>query len=118
MKGKIVLLPFPFDDFSATKVRPALCLTDAIGPHEHVVVAFISSKLPAEPEKLNLIMRQEDNEFTATGLRVDSVLKINRMVTITAKLLLRELGTVSGKYLQGIDKRLSDLFQINSTPNT
>ncbi len=28
MRGKIVLLPFPFDDFSATKVRPALCLTD------------------------------------------------------------------------------------------
>ncbi len=50
MRGKIVLLPFPFDDFSATKVRPALCLTDGIGSHGHVVVAFISSKLPAQPE--------------------------------------------------------------------
>ncbi len=50
MRGKIVLLPFPFDDFSATKVRPALCLTDEIGPHGQVVVAFISSKLPALPE--------------------------------------------------------------------
>ena len=26
MKYKIVLVPFPFDDFSGTKVRPALCL--------------------------------------------------------------------------------------------
>ena len=31
LKGKIVLVPFPFDDLSATKVRPAVCLTDSIG---------------------------------------------------------------------------------------
>lgn len=116
MRGKIVLLPFPFDDFSATKVRPALCLTDAIGSHDHVVVAFISSKIPTQSEKMDLIMRKEDKEFPETGLRVDSVLKINKMVTVTAKLMLRELGIVSGKYLFGIDERLCDLFQI-SLPN-
>lgn len=53
-------------------------------------------------------MRQEDKEFPATGLRVYSVLKINRMVTVTAKLMLRELGTVSGKYLLGIDESLCE----------
>jgi hypothetical protein len=26
MKGKVVLVPFPFDDLSTTKVRPAVCL--------------------------------------------------------------------------------------------
>ncbi len=39
-KGKIVLVPFPFDDLTSEKVRPALCLTDLIGPHRHVIVAF------------------------------------------------------------------------------
>ena len=112
MRGKIVLLPFPFDNLSAAKVRPALCLTDVIGPHHHVVVAFISSKLPVQHEKFDVIMRQEDKEFPATGLRVDSVLKINRMVAVTAKLMLRELGIVSGKYVPAIDVRLCDLFQI------
>jgi mRNA interferase MazF len=43
MRGKIVL--FSFDDFLVTKVRPALCLTDAIVPDNHVVVVFIGSKL-------------------------------------------------------------------------
>lgn len=43
-KGKVVLLPFPFDDLSATKVRPVVCLTDPIGPHHHVIVAFITSR--------------------------------------------------------------------------
>jgi mRNA interferase MazF len=36
-KGKIVLVPFPFDVLTADKVRPALCLTDAIGSHHHVI---------------------------------------------------------------------------------
>ncbi len=27
-KGKVVLVPFPFDDLSSTKVRPAVCLTE------------------------------------------------------------------------------------------
>ncbi len=26
-RGKVVLVPFPFDDFSGTKLRPAVCLT-------------------------------------------------------------------------------------------
>ena len=30
-RGKVVLLPFPFDDLSAAKVRPAVCLTHPIG---------------------------------------------------------------------------------------
>jgi hypothetical protein len=33
MKYKVVLVPFPFDDLSSSKVRPAVCLTDPIGPH-------------------------------------------------------------------------------------
>ena len=41
--GKVVLVAFPFDDLSGSKVRPAVCLTDPIGPHRHVVLAFVSS---------------------------------------------------------------------------
>jgi mRNA interferase MazF len=40
----VVLVPFPFDDLSAAKLRPAVCLTEPIGPNRHVVVAFITSR--------------------------------------------------------------------------
>jgi mRNA interferase MazF len=46
IKHSVVLVPFPFDDFSATKVRPALCLTGEIGRFGHVIIAFISSRMP------------------------------------------------------------------------
>jgi NAD(P)-dependent dehydrogenase (short-subunit alcohol dehydrogenase family) len=41
-KGEVVLVLFPFDDLSATKVRPAVCLTEPIGRHQHVMLALIS----------------------------------------------------------------------------
>ena len=41
VKGKGVLLPFPFDDFSSLKVRPAVCLTDPVGQHpKNPTIAF------------------------------------------------------------------------------
>jgi hypothetical protein len=52
-KGKVVLVPFPFDDLSASKVRPAVCLSDPIGPHKHVILAFITSRLPIELLRTN-----------------------------------------------------------------
>jgi mRNA interferase MazF len=55
MRFKIVLMPFPFDDLSSSKVRPAVCLTDPIGEHEHVVLAFITSRVPAEPLTSDLV---------------------------------------------------------------
>lgn len=42
MKGKIVLIPFPFTDLTSAKLRPALVL---IAGEKDCVVAFISSRM-------------------------------------------------------------------------
>ncbi len=51
-KGKVVLVPFPFDDLSATKVRPAVCLTNQIGQYNHIILALITSTIPTERQNL------------------------------------------------------------------
>ncbi len=58
MKGKVVLVPFPFDDLSTTKVRPAVCLTDPVGPHRHVIMAFISSRMSIDQLETDLILKE------------------------------------------------------------
>lgn len=86
-KGKIVLVPFPFDDFSGSKVRPAICLTNEIGTYEHVIIAFISSQIPVRSEASVLLINKSDNDFHQTGLSVTSVIKLHRLVTIPKSLI-------------------------------
>ena len=82
-KGKIVLLPFPFDDLSMSKVRPALCLTDPIGLHRHVVVAFITSQIPSDLLDTDIQLDPGHPDFYATGLRAPSTVRLHRMMTVT-----------------------------------
>ena len=112
IKGKVVLVPFPFDDLSAIKVRPAVCLTDPIGPHRHVILAFISSQVPSTPSPTDLVLDPKDTGFDGTGLRVASVLRLHRMMTVTTALIRRELGQLSADAQLQVAQRLIQLFQL------
>ena len=111
-KHKIVLVPFPFDDLSSSKVRPAVCLTDAIGAHKHVILAFITSRVPEEPLPTDFIIAESAPEFLTTGLRVSSTLQLHRMITVTTEIILRELGKLPAGMQTEVEKRLKLLFGI------
>jgi mRNA interferase MazF len=74
IKHKVVLVPFPFDDLSSSKVRPAVCLTDPVGPHNHIILAFITSRITDSPLETDLVIDSGDPDFASTGLRVASTL--------------------------------------------
>jgi mRNA interferase MazF len=110
MKHKVVLVAFPFDDLSGSKVRPAVCLTDAIGPHRHVVLAFVTSRVPPEPLETDLVIDTEDPDFALTGLHVSSALQLHRLLTANAGLIQRELGELSPAFQAKLAERLRRLF--------
>ncbi len=110
IKGKIFLVPFPFDDLSSTKVRPAIALTEPIGAFRHVIVAFISSKVPDELLESDLIIQQSEKDFGKTGLRVDSVIRVHRLTTVTTALFRRELGQLPPALQSALEARVKKLF--------
>jgi mRNA interferase MazF len=112
MKYRIVLVPFPFDDLSATKVRPAVCLTDAIGRHDHIILAFITSRVPSSPLGTDLVIDSRDPEFALTGLRVSSTVQLHRLMTVTPLILRRELGVLSPTLQTHVKERLTKLFDL------
>jgi mRNA interferase MazF len=111
-KHKIVLVSFPFDDLSASKVRPAVCLTDPIGQHRHVVFAFITSRVPAQALDTDLVLSATEKDFSNTGLRVSSTIQLYRLMTSTTTLIQRELGILSPRMQSDVNLRLRKLFDL------
>jgi len=54
-KGEVV--PFPF---RPRRRAPAVCLTDPFGRYRHVVLAFVTGRLPLESAATDVILREED----------------------------------------------------------
>jgi mRNA interferase MazF len=104
------LVPFPFDDLTQNKVRPAVCLTDPIGPHRHVIVAFITSRVTLNLLASDLLIESGGQEFAATGLRTTSVLRLHRLITLSTAIIDRELGYLPKLLEQEVESRLRDLF--------
>jgi mRNA interferase MazF len=112
MKYKVVLVPFPFDDLTAKKVRPAVCLTDEIKPHRHIVLAFITSQVAPRPSPTDFVIDQADTDFAVTGLKVSSTVRLHRLMTVAKSIILRELGELSPRQQTAINNRLRKLFNL------
>ncbi len=110
MKYKIVLVPFPFDDLSQTKVRPAICLTNSIGKYHHVVISFITSQITKATEETDIKITNLQN----TGLKVNSAIKLHRIVTISTDLIKRELGNLPSSYHKSVNDKLKELFDLKN----
>ncbi len=112
IKNSIVLVPFPFDDFSVLKLRPALCLTSEIGEQNHIIIAFISSHIPTDIIASDYIMEKENYLTKGSGLLVDSVIRLHKLVTIPKSLIKRRLGILHPVIAKELNQKLADLFEI------
>jgi mRNA interferase MazF len=109
MKGKIVLLPFPFTDLKTTKRRPALVILER--PND-VVVAFISSTIPKQKEQFQIIINKEDKDFFLTGLKVSSAIYLDKIATISKNLIIGELGQIGKVLKHKINKKMKIIYHL------
>lgn len=108
MKGKIVLIPFPYTDLTGSKPRPALVLAEA---PEDVVVAFISSRVSHLTDSC-LLIDESYPDYEATGLKTASVLRLDKVATIARSLLIGEIGEVTGSIKADVNKKLAKIFRL------
>jgi mRNA interferase MazF len=104
-KGDIILVPFPFTDLSGSKLRPALVLVEE---GDDVTAAFISTILKERFKSDYFVMMNEKN-----CLRKDSLIKLNKLATLSIDLIKGKIGELSIDDLKEIDKKLLDLFKLN-----
>ena len=106
-RGDVILVPFPFTDLTSTKVRPAVIIS-ADPQTEDVMIAFLSSVVPSSLTKFDFLLRSQNPDFKLTGLKKDSVIKMNKILTISSTLILRRLGHMGPSVRTELDVLLID----------
>ncbi len=78
--------------------------------HEDVIVAFISSRIPAELHDIHVLLTREMPAFGLSGLKRDSVIQLNKLATIDKSLIEGEFGGIDSELDKKIRKALVNLF--------
>lgn len=104
-KGDIVLVPFPFTDLTNTKIRPAIILSSK---QDDITICFVTSLI---------ILKDEDDIFVEksdlNGLKLDSIIKINKIATIDKDLIEGKIGVLENHHIDKINERLIKYFDLD-----
>jgi mRNA interferase MazF len=73
---------------------------------DDVIVAFISSKIPPRPSGIDIIIERKNKEFPNTGLKVPSVIKLDKVATIMKDLIVGEIGFVGKELRKEINEKI------------
>jgi len=104
--GDIVLIPFPFAEFTKRKVRPAAVICETKDVYKDLVLCAISSVVQSKFSE-NEILLSVDKE---NGLRKNSVLKVDRIVTAKKQDIIARIGKLNNSDLKQFKEKFINLI--------
>ena len=102
--GDVVLVAFPYADFSAFKIRPALVVGKA--EFNNLVTCQITSK--ANTSKIAI--KLTDKDFISGGLKVDSYIRPDKLFTIEQNVIQANAGTLKDNKTDQIRTSIRTMF--------
>ena len=107
--GDVLLVPFPFSDLSATKVRPALVVSSALyhATEPDLVLAAITSKISSTLSPLDYNLA----DWQAAGLRYPSAFK-PVLFTLDPARVLHRVGALAPTDQAQVDERLRRALEL------
>jgi mRNA interferase MazF len=111
-QGDVVLVPFPFADLTGRKVRPGIIVSaDPQAPE--LILAFITSVLTNHsPRGAEVELLRSNPEFRVTGLKADSLIRVDKLVTLSSTVVSRRLGKVGANTRNAIAAKLRRAFNL------
>jgi mRNA interferase MazF len=109
-RGDVVLVPFPYvTDFRKAKTRPALVIQNDIGNRfgSTVIVALISSSMPEKQYPMHCRITYPSPAAKAAGLKTQSVVKMETIITLPKRAILRRLGALPREALRQAEEALA-----------
>ncbi len=110
--GEIYLAHFPFGGSPGMKLRPVLLLTGQIGSVPEVLVAYLSSVIPADMLPTDMIVDPTRPEFAGTNLKKNSVVRLHKLATLHVSSLVRFLGILDASPMADVAAKLRVLLNL------
>jgi mRNA interferase MazF len=109
-RGSIIFIPFPFGEQQVWKNRHALVVSGKLSSG-NIIVAFITSQLSKQTQN-DIMLHNEENWFTLTGLKVSSLVKCEKLLTVEKSVIIGEFGTVPREILLMLDEKLKNILEL------
>lgn len=110
---KIVAIQFPFlGDSKLSKPRPALALTEPIGKHKHILVAFMTTQIESIDE-YTLVVDQGFPGFNKTGLKYTTAIVLHKLYTCERESVKKEVGILPEELTAEVHDKLKQLFKLD-----
>lgn len=91
-EGDVVLTPLPEAD-GQVKNRPAVVLR-TMPPHGDLLVCGVSTQLRHEVVGFDEIVNEKDADFTASGLKAASLIRLGFLAVLPVSSLLGSIGVI------------------------
>ena len=106
--GQLVIFRFPQTDLEEGKLRPALLLGKLPGEYDDWLICMISSQTRHYVSEFDEIVQETDHDFATNGIKVASVIRVERQAVVSGEILLGAIGQISPERLERIKKHLSE----------
>ncbi len=101
------MIPFPYAELTNVKVRPAVVITETFDKYKDIVVSAISSVVPFQLTKREILLKPDESN----NLRVESIIKTDRIVTLKRTDIITKLGELQKKELLLFKKTLQEMVE-------
>ena len=104
VKGDVVVLPFPYTDFSSVKKRPAIVIATLKG--NNVILAQITTNQRNDEDLISLTKK----DFASGSLTSDSFIMASLIFTTDNSKIEYKAGKIKQEKIKEVEQKLCEIF--------
>jgi len=104
VKGDVVVLPFPYTDFSGVKKRPAVVIATLRG--QNVILAQITTNQRSDEDLISLTKK----DFASGSLSTDSFIMASLIFTADTSQIEYKTGKITPAKIKEVQNKLIEVF--------
>lgn len=113
-RSDVILVEIPFIGAQGSKIRPALVLQNNVlnSQLNETIIAEITSNTRQRSRSNNVLIKLTTPAGSASGLLTDSLVRCNRLHTISQSDIQRVIGSLSADLMQQVEQALRNALDM------